>query len=149
MSHDSGDAGLGQLAGLSASAMGTLVTVATNPEEWLRGILNRWVVGGILDAAAFVLGWFLFAYDRMASIIADAAGPLATPFQIIEDAVVGAIETLYGAAIGVAHSAGLAGPPAAALAVAVVMTVVAALAFGLIRVLPGSDFFEGSLEAVR
>jgi hypothetical protein len=129
--------------------VGTLVTIASNPQRWLAKIINVWVVGGTLEAGAYVLGWLVFASDRTATIIGDVAGPLASPFRIVEDGVVGAIETIYGAALGVAHAAGLAGPPAAAFAVALISAMLAAVVFAVWRAFPATEALGAGLEAIR
>jgi hypothetical protein len=137
----------------TGGAITTLVAVGSNPEQWLRAhvfkLIAEWLVGQIIDAVQYVLGWVLFGIDRTVSIILDTAGPLASPFVILGDGIVNAIETLYGAVYGVAASAGLAAPLASAFAVAVLSAVLAALVYGLLRAIPGSDAIEGGLEALR
>lgn len=136
---------------------GTLVTVATNPEQWLRNnavtfvksVIGEWIVGGILDGVQYVLGWILFGFERTATIILGVVEPLTSPFTIIGDAIVGGIESMYSVALGVSQTAGLAGPPAAAFAVALVSLFLAAIVYGVLRVIPGSDALEGGLEAIR
>lgn len=131
----------------------TIGTTASNPQEWLtafiKTVVAEWVVGGILDAATYVLGWFIFAYERVRSIILDAVPPLTAPIRIIESAIVGAVETFYGAILGVAQLAGLAGPPAAAVAIVIMGTLVVGLGYATFRVIPGSDAVEGFTEAFR
>ena len=135
------------------SVAGTLVTVATNPEQWLRShvfsLIAEWIVTKIISMVQYVLGWAFFAFDRTASIILDVARPLTAPFRILEDALVGAIETVYGVAVGVAHMAGLAGPPAAAFAVALVSAVLAVVVFAVWRAFPVTEALGGGLEALR
>lgn len=126
-----------------------LATIGSNPKEWVYNLIATWLVGGILDAATFVLGWVVFAFERTASILLGAAEPLTDPIELLADAIVGAIETLYSAVYGVAASAGLVGPPAAAFAVAVVLTVLAVVAYAVAKVIPGSDLVEGGLGALR
>lgn len=132
---------------------GTLVTVASNPKEWLRQyvfeLIAEWIVNAILDGTQFVLGWIIFAYERTSSILLTAIPPLQAPFRIFENAAVGVIDTIYGAAIGVAQTAGLAGPPAAAFATVLIGTVLAAVGWGLFKVIPGSDFVEGAAGAFQ
>jgi len=126
---------------------GTLAMVASNPEKWARqnllewvyDAIAKWVVGGIIDSTQYVLGWLAFAFGRTGSIIGDAAGPLATPFEIVGDAVVGAITGVYDAAAGVAIAAGFAGPIAAAFGFAVTSALLAAIAYAIVSVIPGSD----------
>lgn len=136
-----------------APFVGTLITVASNPRDWLRtfvfDLIAEWVVGGIIDAVTYFLGWIVFAFERTASIILDVAGPLASPFEILGDAIVGAIETLYSVALGVAHSAGLAGPPAAAFAVALLSALLAVIVFAVWRAFPVTEAIGGGLEALR
>jgi hypothetical protein len=136
-----------------APVAGTLLTVASNPKEWLRGfvfeLIAEWVVGGILDFSQYTLGWVIFAYERSSSILLTAIPPLQAPFRIFEDAVVGVIETMYGLAIGVAQTAGLAGPPAAAFATVLLGTLLAAATWGILSVIPGSDLIEGATGAFR
>ena len=134
-------------------AVGTLTTVASNPEQWLRAhvfaLIAEWVVQKIIGTAQYALGWAFFAIDRTASIILGVAGPLAAPFRIFGDAIVGAIETVYSVALGVAHLAGLAGPPAAAFAVALVSAVLATVVFAVWRAFPVTEAIGGGLEALR
>lgn len=144
-----GGSGLSKLAELSASSIATLVAIASDPEKWLSTIINKWVVGGTIDAVAYVLGWIAFAAERTSSIILDVAGPMASPFGMIEDGVVGLIEAIFGLVIGVANSAGLVGPPAAAFAVVVVSIALAVVVFAVWRVFPATEAIGGGLEAIR
>lgn len=129
--------------------VGTLVTIATNPEQWLRqfvfGLIAEWVVGGIIDTAEYILGWVFYTYDVVKDAILGIIPPLTSPFRIVEGAVVGAIAGVYDAAQGVAITVGLAGPPAAAFAIAIVLTMLAVVLVGALRVIPGSDAVEGAL----
>ena len=129
--------------------VGTIVTIMSDPKEWVKTVIAEWVVGGILDAAEIALGWVIFGYEAVRDAILTAIPPLTAPFRILENAVTGVIETVFGAALGVAHMAGLAGPPAAAFAIALLATVLAVVVFALLRVIPGSDALEGGLEALR
>jgi hypothetical protein len=61
----------------------------------------------------------------------------------MEGAFVGVIDAIYAAAIGVAQTAGLAGPPAAAFAIVLLGTVIVAVSYGVLTVIPGSDAVEG------
>ena len=130
-----------------------LVTLMSNPKEWLEEyvyvLVAEWLVGGILDAAQYTLGWIIFAFELTAETVLSAAGPLASPFQIISSAMIGVIETIYAAAVGVAHTAGLAGPPAVAFAIALLSAVLAMVAYALIKVIPGSDALEGAVGVFR
>lgn len=131
----------------------TLTTIATNPKEWLRGhvfqLIAEWIVGTILDGVQYILGWAFFAIERTTSIIVDGLGPLTTPFEVVGNAVVSAIELVYSGAEGAANSAGLAGPPAAAFAFALVVTVLAVVVFAVMKVIPVGEAVEGSVEALR
>ncbi|WP_311170645.1 hypothetical protein [Halobellus ordinarius] len=130
-----------------------IATAGSNPKAWLEDFIFRkigeWVVGGILNGTQFVLGWIIFAYERTTSILIGVIPQLQAPFTILENAVVGVIETIYGAAIGVAQTAGLAGPPATAFATVLIGTVLFATAWGILKVIPGSDFVEGAAGAFR
>ncbi|WP_134671728.1 hypothetical protein [Halorussus marinus] len=130
-------------------AVSTLTMIASDPETWVREIVAEWIVGGILDSVQYALGWAFFAIERTTTIVLDGLGPLATPFEIIGNGAVGAINVVYSAAEGVANAAGLAGPPAAAIAVMAVMTVLAVVAYATLKVIPGSDAVEGGLESLR
>ena len=136
-----------------APIAGTLVTIATNPREWLRGyvfeLIAEWIVQGILDLSQYSLGWIIFAYERTSSILLTAIPPLQAPFGIIENAVVGVIDTIYGLAIGVAQTAGLAGPPAAAFATVLIGSAIFAIGWGVLNLIPGSDLVEGAAGAFR
>lgn len=135
------------------SVASTLVAVASNPKEWLRThvfeLIAEWVVRQILDAAQYVLGWVFFAADRTATIILGVAEPLASPFGIVGDAVVGGIEDVYSVPLSLAHSAGLAGPPAAAFAVALVSAMLAVAVFAVWRAFPVTEAIGGGLERLR
>ncbi|NHN59821.1 MULTISPECIES: hypothetical protein [Halorussus] len=137
----------------SGGIVGTLVTIATDPRDWLRenvfALIAEWIVNQILDGATYIIGWVVFAFDRIASIILDALGPVATPFEIIGDAVVGAVETVYGVALAAAHAAGFTGPPAAAFAVALVSAALAAVVFAVWKALPVTEALGGGMEALR
>ena len=162
MSSGGGGAGysppdwLSQLKPLAAVA-GTLVTVASNPAQWARNnlvdvvreIVAVWIVGGFLDATQYVLGWFVFAYERTREILLDAIPILETPTDVAESAITGVIGAIYGLIKGIARSAGLAGPPAAAFTVGVMVLITGAVLYGGYRVIPGSDFVEGTLDGVR
>lgn len=129
--------------------VGTLVAVASNPvgwassnlADWVRELVANWVVGGVIDATQFVLGWVLFGAERIASIVLEASGPLRSPFTILGDASVSAITGLYAAVRGVAASAGLAGPVASTVAVVVLVSLVLAVGVAVLSVVPGSDAF--------
>jgi len=133
-----------------APITGTLVTVATNPKEWLdtfvRTIVAEWFVGGIIDAGAYGLGWLIFAYERTTSILLDAVPVLESPYLMAEDVAVGGIETIFGAARTIAEAAGLAGPPALLFATLLLVTVVLATGYAVWRLIPGSDAIEGGIE---
>ena len=126
----------------------TLATIAADPETFIREIVAKWFVGGFLDALQYGLGWIVFAYERTRTILLDAIPILSTPIRTMESAVIGLIETMYGAAQSVAYAAGLAGPPAAAFAVGLLVLVLGSLAMGILYLIPGSDFVEGSLEGL-
>lgn len=131
----------------------TIGTAASNPQEWLRGfvqtVVAEWFVGGIIEAAAWIFAKILWAYDYVTRIILDAIPWLEAPIESVENLYVGVVEWIFGAAQGVAHSAGLVGPPAAAFAWAIVVLLTVALLYGAVKVLPGSDFVEGGLEGIR
>jgi hypothetical protein len=131
----------------------TLVMVATNPRKWLREyvfeLIAEWVVGGVIDATQYVLGWVIFAYERTVSILFTALPPLRAPFSIVEDAVVGVIDSMFGLAVDIAQTAGLAGPPATAFAIVLLGTLLAAVSWAILKAIPGSDLFEGAAEAFR
>lgn len=133
-----------------ATAIGT---AASNPQEWLRGfvqtVVAEWIVGGIIDAAAWVFAKILWAYDYVTGIILDAIPWLTAPIESLENLWIGVVEWIFGAAQGVAHSAGLAGPPAAAVAWGIVMILTIASFYAVVYLIPGSDFVEGALEGVR
>jgi len=130
-----------------------IATAGTNPKAWLEEFIFRkvaeWVVGGILDGTQYVLGWVIFAYERTVSILFTALPPLRAPFRIVEDAVVGVIESMFGIATGIAQTAGLAGPPATAFAIVLLGTLLAAVSWAILKAIPGSDLFEGAAEAFQ
>lgn len=133
--------------------VGTLTTVATNPQEWLRGfiytLIAEWIVGGIIDAASYVLGWIIFAYERTTRILLDAVPVFESPYLWAESAVVGLIETIFGAARGVATTAGLAGPPAMLFATLLLVTFVLATGYAVFALIPGSDAIEAGIGVFR
>ncbi|WP_132060246.1 hypothetical protein [Halorussus amylolyticus] len=139
---------LNDLQKLAPIAAG-LATIGSDPEAWVRMLIAEWIVGGIIDAAQYVLGWIFFAIERTTSIIVDGLGPLTTPFEVIGDAIVGAFGLIYEAAEGVANTAGLAGPPAAAFAFALVMTLLAAVVYAVIKAFPVTNGIESGLEVLR
>ncbi|WP_435145920.1 hypothetical protein [Halobaculum sp. P14] len=118
------------------------MTLLSNPELWVKTILRKWVVGGILDAATYVLGWLVFGYEKSTNIILDAVPILRTPYQLVESAITGAIVTVFGAVRSVVELTGLAGPPAVAVTVVLLVSIVLALGWGLFSVIPGSDAIE-------
>jgi len=128
----------------------TIAAAGTNPQAWLesfvRTLVAEWVVGGIIEAGAYGLGWLIFAYERTTSILLDAIPVLESPYLMAEDAAVGGIETLFGAARSVAEAAGLAGPPAMLFATLLLVTVVLATGYAVWRLIPGSDAVEGGIE---
>ncbi|QLG62199.1 hypothetical protein [Halorarum salinum] len=132
-----------------APVVSTLLTIASNPEQWVRVIIAEWVVGGILDAAAYVLGWAIYAFTTVRNVMLDVAGPIATPYTIVESAAVGGIETLYAGIQGSLEALGIAAPIAAAFTVALLVTILAVTAFAILYLIPGSDAAEGALEALR
>jgi hypothetical protein len=132
-----------------APVAGLLATIAADPEEVIREIVAERVVEQILDATQYVLGWFVFAYERTRNIILDAAPILTTPANLTESAVGGVFDLLYGAVQGIARTAGLAGPPAAAFTISVIVLLLGSLLIGGIYLIPGSDLVQGTLEGVR
>ncbi|EMA14494.1 hypothetical protein [Haloarcula marismortui] len=132
-----------------APVAGALATIAADPEEFVREIVAEWVVEQILDATQYVLGWSVFAYERTRNIILDAVPILTGPANMTESAVTGLFGMIYGAVQGVARTAGLAGPPAAALTISILVLLVGSLLIGGIYLIPGSDLVQGTLEGVK
>lgn len=141
-----------------APVAGALATVATNPEKWVRNnlvdviqeVVAEWFVGGILDAAQYVIGWILFVFERTISIILDTVPePLLTPMEVTTSAVNSAIVGIFDGVRGVAESAGLAGPPAWAFAFLLTSLMLIAVLYAMLKLIPGSDAVEGALEGLR
>ncbi|WP_256288793.1 hypothetical protein [Halobellus inordinatus] len=136
-----------------APVAGTLVTIASNPRQWLRNyvfdLIAEWIVGGILDSTQYVLGWIIFAYERTRSILLTAIPPLQTPFDVTEDAVIDLIRMIFDVAIGVAHTAGFAGPPATAFAIVLLGTVIVATIYAIVNATPAGGAIEGALGAFK
>jgi hypothetical protein len=130
-----------------------IAAAGTNPKAWLEDFIFRkvaeWVVGGVINSTQYVLGWLIFAYERTVSILFTALPPLRAPFSIVEDAVVGVIDSMFGLAVDIAQTAGLAGPPATAFAIVLLGTLIAAVSWAILKAIPGSDLFEGAAEAFR
>ena len=121
----------------------TLVTVATNPVEWLRGKFLRLLVEyAFIRPAAWILEYMIWGFNYMAGAIVSTAGPLASPFVILGDAFVAVAATVYGAVYAIADTAGFAGPIAAAFATAVMIGIVVTLIYAGWSVIPGSDALE-------
>jgi len=131
-----------------APVAGTLATIAADPEEFIREIVAEWIVGGFLNALQYVLGWIIYSYEEIRTIILDAIPILTTPTRTVENAVVGVVDTIYGAAQSVAYTAGLAGPPAAAFAIGLMVLLAGSLTLGVLYLIPGSDLVEGTLEGL-
>lgn len=133
-----------------APVASTLATVATDPEEWLRGfvfdLIAEWIVSAVLGVAEYAIGWVIFAFERFASIVLTAVPVLESPFRIAGNTATGAIETLFAAVRGIATTAGLTGPPATAFAVVLSVSVVLAIGVAVWRLIPGSDAIEGGIE---
>lgn len=131
-----------------APVAASLAALVSNPKQWLedtvRTIIAEWIVGSILDAWTFVLGWVIYAFDQTVSVLLTAVPILEGPFQMGAEAWDSVIELLFGAARDVAREAGLAGPPATALVFVLVGTVTLAVIVGTWKVIPGSDFVEGA-----
>jgi hypothetical protein len=132
-----------------APVAGLLATIAADPEEFIREIVAEWVVEQVLDATQYVLGWFVFAYERVRTIILDAVPILTGPANITESAVTGLFGMIYGVVQGIARTAGLAGPPAAAATISLLVLVVGSLLIGGLYLIPGSDLVQGTLEGLR
>lgn len=126
------------------------VTVASDPERWVKTVIAEWFVGGFLDAVQYVLGWIAWTFAKVESIILGAIPHIIAPYLILRRNLVGGIEALYGLAKGIAMSTGLAGPIASALAVAFVSAVLAFVAYAIVYValnwIPGGGIVEGVEE---
>lgn len=127
-----------------------LATIGSDPEKWVQEVVAEWFVGGALDALQYGIGWIIYSFDLWRTAILDAAGPVASPYLIMESVLVGTIETIYGAVRGVVEIAGLAGPPAAAVSIALLSAFLAAVAYALVYIalnwIPGSGTIEGLEE---
>lgn len=132
-----------------APVAGLLATIAADPEEFIREIVAEWVVEQILDATQYVLGWFVFAYERTRNIILDAVPILTTPANLTESAVGGVFDLLYGAIQEIAGAAGLAGPPAAAVTISMMVILIGSVLMGVFYVIPVTEFAQGTLEGIR
>ncbi|EMA24636.1 hypothetical protein [Haloarcula argentinensis] len=132
-----------------APVAGMLATIAADPEEFIREIVAEWVVDQILDATQYVLGWSVFSYERVRNIILDAIPILTGPANLTESAVTGLFDLIYGLVQGIAREAGLAGPPAAAFTISVLVLLVGSLLIGGLYLIPGSDLVQGTLEGVK
>jgi hypothetical protein len=120
-----------------ASAGG--VTILSDPKEWLFNVLLTRVVSWVLDGLQYVVGWGIYAYERTASILLTAAGPLTTPAQIGQDFATSVFSLVFGGLRSLASSMGLAAPIATAFAVLVLVAVVVAIAYASLSIIPGSD----------
>ncbi|QHS17785.1 hypothetical protein GWK26_11865 [haloarchaeon 3A1-DGR] len=123
-----------------------LITIASDPREWLLGILLPWIVERILEAARYVLGWMVFFYEETASILLTATEPLTAPANIIEGFYVFVIETIFGGLRDMVLSMGLAAPIASAVALVIVLGVFVTIVYASISVIPGSDSIPAITE---
>ena len=122
----------------------TLVTVATNPVQFLRGpvleiVLQELVIG----PAAWVYGYVLQAFGIVADAI-DILPPILTdPFRWVADIWVAGIATYYSSMEGLLGAFGLGAPIAGAAATAILLVILLTLALAIWNLIPGTDTLEG------
>lgn len=122
----------------------TLVTVAKNPIQFLRGpVLEIVIRHFILRPAAWVYGYVLQAVDIVQDAILTLPPILKMPILWITDPLIGVINTLYGSVRGVMMSLGLGAPLAGAVAVAIALVVILTIAYAIYKLVPGTDALEG------
>lgn len=127
-----------------AAVAGTLVTVATNPVQFLQGPVLEIVLDAfVIRPATWVLGYLLQAFGILQDVILDLPPILSRPAVWIGDAIVGAVTGVYGGIRGVLEALGLAAPVASAVAVAVALILVVTIAVAVWKLIPGSDITEG------
>lgn len=132
-----------------APVAGMLATIAADPEEFIREIVAEWMVEQILTTTQYMMGWMVFTYERVRKIILDAVPILTAPANLTESAVSYVFGLLYGAVQGIAGMAGLAGPPAAAVTISIIVVLVGSVLMGVFYVIPVTEFAKGTLEGVR
>lgn len=128
------------LKDLAPGAIATLITVATNPVEWFRGhFLGLVVEYVIFRPLAWGLAHVVAGFERVAGILAGGGPILASPFVLLGDKIVGAVNTLYRGLYGLLEPAPFTAPIATVATVVIVLTIVVAVAVALASVLPTSS----------
>lgn len=128
----------------------TLVTVVTNPVQFLQGpVLTIIVDAVIIKPATWVYGYLLLGADITASAISPIGGILASPFYWISSLIVGMVTTFYDSIRTILETLGLAAPVAGAAAVALMAVMFLTVAVALWRIVPGSDLVDGVTQWTR
>lgn len=92
--------------GLGTGALATIKAFTDDPLAFILGEILPWIVGGILDGWSTVLGAFLSAFEPLTTIPSTLADPLGTAGSAILGPIVGILETLNGALVGLAQASG-------------------------------------------
>jgi len=118
----------------------TLVTVATNPVQFLRGpVLEIVLEALILRPAAWVLGYLLEGFAIVTGAVSDVGGIITDPIIIVRDAFLSAVNGAYAVLYGSLTGLGLAAPIATVVTVAIFVAVLVTVLLAVVSVIPGSD----------
>lgn len=140
---DSGGSTNPKLAALLAVS-GTLITIATNPVQFLKGpVLTIVLETFVIKPVAFVYGYILTGVGIVEDAILDLPPILTRPFVWAGDLVTGVIGSIYGSIEGMLRMLGLGAPIAGALAVAIGLVLLFTLIYAVWKLIPGTDTLEG------
>jgi hypothetical protein len=118
----------------------TLVTVATNPVQFLRGpVLEIVLEALILRPTAWVLEYLLEGFAIVTGAVSDVGEILSDPIIIVRDAFLSAVNGAYAVLYGSLTGLGLAAPVATVATVAVFVVVLVTVLYAAASVIPGSD----------
>lgn len=132
-----------KLAALLAVS-GTLITIATNPVQFLKGpVLTIVLETFVIKPVAWVYAYLLEAFGILEDAILSVAPILAGPFRWAGDLWTGTIGALYGGVRATFLGLGLGAPIAGALAVAIGLVVLFTLIYATWKLVPGTDVLEG------
>jgi len=131
--------------------VGTLTTIASNPERWIRQNLAEFVVTEIFAVGSWLIGIFLEGWALVAGSLTDAGDSFLVALGPVGEAIRGLPGLIYDPIYQLALSGGLAAPIASAVAVVIAgsfaVALIYVLAYGLLSMIPGADGVRGGLEA--
>ncbi|WP_049935344.1 hypothetical protein [Haloplanus natans] len=121
----------------------TLITIATNPQRWIRNNLGEFVVREVFDLAGYLIGLVLEAVSIVTGQISLAVDSLLEGLGPVGEALRTVPGLIYDPVYEIAVSGGLGAPIASAIAAviagSIAVGVIYVLVYAGISVIPGAD----------